>query len=183
MQFGEAIMRCLALLLFMPLALFSDLTTDALAQPAPPPRQNQQLGVAPPAEASTGAIAGEWTGTYVCAQGITRLRVVVRQTSFNAGRAVFHFFPGRENPTVPEGCFSMAVAYDAQTESWGLKGDSWLRQPKNYVMVDLLGAVDAEGKTFAGAIVGNPLCSRFNLTRAPASRPLPSECNVDRNAR
>src|SRR3569832_2071949 len=47
---------------------------------------------------------GEWTGKYVCGQGVTAIRLVVVPTGAGGAQAVAHFFATPENPRVPEGC-------------------------------------------------------------------------------
>jgi hypothetical protein len=177
-------MRCLAFFAFPALAVFA---TAALAQQPPGPRGDPRSfdGVrnettAPDAAAGDtfGGIGGEWSGTYVCAQGLTALRLIARQTSGTKARVLFYFFPEVENPGVPDGCFAMSATYNAATRSWDLRAENWLKQPRDYLTIDLTGAVDPTGRTFAGAVVGNPSCTRFNLLRGATSRPLPRECNV-----
>src|SRR5450631_4857157 len=58
-----------------------------------------------PAAAQQRSAGGEWTGKYVCGQGVTGARLIL---SPDGSRGVFHFYPLPENPRVPEGCFQVS---------------------------------------------------------------------------
>ncbi len=62
------------------------------------------MALAPFAQAQTPPITGEWTGRYVCAQGITALRLTTEKASAaGAVTATFDFGPLPEHPEVPNG--------------------------------------------------------------------------------
>lgn len=120
--------------------------------------------------------AGEWTGKYVCRQGVTGLRLLLDLDGETA-TAVFHFFSLPENRRVPEGCYTMTGAFSRTSGNLTLTGVSWIKSPgPRYVMVGIQASVDAEGRSLSGNVVGAPSCSLVVLTRAPASRPLPQAC-------
>jgi hypothetical protein len=81
-----------------------------------------------------GSLSGTWKGTYVCAQGVTGLTLVVAAAKGRA-RATFSFYPVRDNPGVPKGSFAMTGGYTSR--SLDLEPDHWIAQPKGYVMIDL----------------------------------------------
>lgn len=120
-------------------------------------------------------IAGEWTGTYVCVQGVTAMRLVVKPSAGRELRALMHFFAAPDNPDVPEGCFTLTGTLDRNGDV-ELHQDEWIVQPPNYRMIGFEGEVDRDGGLFRGRIVGPPGCTRFRLTREKVSRPLPAAC-------
>jgi hypothetical protein len=122
--------------------------------------------------------AGEWTGKYVCAQGVTAIRLVVKPTGAGGARAVAHFFATPENPRVPEGCFALTGLFDQVSGEFALRSNRWIVRPRNYSMPNMSGTVDAAGKAFGGRMSGVKGCSTFSLTREPVGRPLPSACAV-----
>jgi hypothetical protein len=82
-----------------------------------------------PAGAAAPAAAGNWAGTYTCAQGVTSLDLSI----FSAGRdrvaAVFHFGSAQPHSAVPEGCFLMRGTFTATTGAVALAPVAWLLQP------------------------------------------------------
>jgi hypothetical protein len=93
-----------------------------------------------------GLISAPWHGSYVCNQGLTRLRLTLRPLS-GAGsdrfEAEFAFTPDPDNPSVPVGSFRMTGSLNGQTRLLVLKQDRWLEQPADpsYRMVDLEGSL------------------------------------------
>jgi len=63
-------------------------------------------GLALPAAAQSRSAGGEWTGKYVCRQGVTGARLIL---SADGSRGVFHFFPLPENPRAAEGCYQVSA--------------------------------------------------------------------------
>jgi len=119
------------------------------------------------------AIGGEWTGKYVCAQGVTGVRLVLSE---DGSRALFHFFAVADNPGVPEGCFSMSGLFESSGNSLRLKADKWILRPRNYITVNISGTVDASGQSFSGRLLGARGCTEIFLTHVASSRPLPNAC-------
>jgi len=119
-----------------------------------------QLKPSPPG----AAIAGEWTGRYICAQGVTALRLDVSRGSGNQIAATFNFGPTPENPEVPKGAYTMAGTFDPASRHMTLKGVEWIEAPFLYVMVDLDGRINAAGNVIAGDVPG-PGCTVFELRR------------------
>jgi hypothetical protein len=128
------------------------------------------------ADAQEHRYAGEWTGKYVCGQGVTAIRLVVLPTGAGGARAVAHFFATPENPRVPEGCFALTGLFDQVTGEFSLRPARWIVRPRSYSMPGLSGMVDGSGKAFGGRMSGVKGCSTFSLTRDPVSRPMPVQC-------
>jgi hypothetical protein len=110
------------------------------------------------------AIGGVWVGKYICAQGITRLTLTIDEQTGGKLKATFRFGPAKENPTVPPGSYRMTGSYKAGSRGIDLKGVEWVEQPLGYIMVDLKGAMTADGLMLSGQ-VPTPGCSIFQLER------------------
>jgi hypothetical protein len=111
-------------------------------------------------------IAGTWSGTYVCAQGVTGLTLFVDPRS---GESVFTFYPLPENPAVASGEFSMSGHFDAKSEQFVLVPGSWHDRPPGYVTVGLIGHIDAVTGHFVGTVRSTSWlapCRTFDLRRA-----------------
>ena len=126
-----------------------------------------------PAAAQTRTAGGEWTGKYVCGQGVTGARLIL---SDDGSRGVFHFFPLPENPRVPEGCFQVTGVFNSGTGALAVIPGTWYLKPRRFSAVTFNGSVDARSENFEGKIVGLDGCASFFLPRAAPTRPLPSVC-------
>jgi len=104
-------------------------------------------------------IAGVWTGTYTCSQGLTGLRLTIRDTGNGTLAAVFDFYAVPSNLGVPSGSYTMTGTYSAT--GIVLHQDSWINQPSGYGMVDLV-APPPTGDTIQGAVVD---CDTFSVSR------------------
>jgi len=114
------------------------------------------------------SVAGEWSGKYICGQGITALKLNVSQKPDGALSATFNFGPLPENPTVPTGAYRMEGSFDPQTRKVKLRGVKWIDAPDNYVMVDLDGRMDVDGSRMSGLVPEWPGCTNFEVRRGPA---------------
>lgn len=119
------------------------------------------------------AIDGEWSGRYVCGQGVTAVRIIVK----NAGaRSMFHFFSTPDNPGVPEGCLLMSGTYNSSSGTYTARVGDWIIRPRNFSAVGMKGQVDGAGENFNGQITGVRGCGKIVLTREVAPQPVPSAC-------
>jgi hypothetical protein len=130
------------------------------------------------AAAQEDRFAGEWSGKYVCGQGVTALHVILTPTGGGGVKALAHFFAAPENPRVPEGCFTMTGLFEKSTGQLSLRKDRWIMRPRNYAMTDFDGTIDADGRTFSGRLSGVQGCAAFSLTRDPVARPMPAACEA-----
>jgi hypothetical protein len=121
------------------------------------------LAGADPATAQTTGIAGTWRGTYTCQQGVTGLVLRIAGDG-DAVSARFEFSADASNPGVPSGAYTMTGRYEAKTRALSLRQERWIAQPPGYIMVDLEGAMTADGRTLAGRIA-YPSCTTFTLSR------------------
>src|SRR5689334_16736188 len=85
-------------------------------------------------------VTGDWTGRYICGQGITRLDLHIEQGQYEKGRgmnltATFRFGPLPENPDIPKGAYSMTGTWDPILRQVQLEGVKWIDYPQNYIMV------------------------------------------------
>ena len=124
-------------------------------------------GTSFPALAGGPAITGTWRGTYDCAQGRTGVTLTIDQQSGSDFSGVFHFYAVKENPSVPEGCFTVSgqVAGGGRVQA---NGTAWIRQPANYVLVDLQGQLTSDVRRLLGVVTtpgyGN-LCTGFEVSK------------------
>jgi len=131
-------------------------TTTATASAA------QAAGVANPGD--TELLAGLFTGTYRCNQGVTALRLVILDNPAMPGRitAVFSFAASATNPGQPAGSYAMEGTFEGNAVQ--LNGRRWLEHPAGYVMVGLSGTYAAESQTLSGRVSGTG-CSTFSLSK------------------
>jgi hypothetical protein len=132
------------------------------------------LGLSLPASAQERSAGGEWTGKYVCGQGITGARLILSE---DGSRGVFHFYPLPDNPRVPEGCFQVTGVFNNTTGALAiLPTGTWYLKPRNYLPAAFSGTVDQRGENFAGKITGLTGCASIFMSRAAPTLPLPSVC-------
>lgn len=108
-------------------------------------------------------LTGTWEGHYYCGQGLTNLRLEVEAKSANNISAIFNFSAHPDNPGVPAGSFRMA-GFLHGSDQLILKGDQWLRQPRNFRTVDLQGTVDYGDNRIRGRVTTQS-CDTFELAR------------------
>ncbi|WP_432908699.1 hypothetical protein [Nocardia sp. CA-290969] len=103
------------------------------------------------------AIAGEWAGSYTCAQGDTGLTLTVE----SSGRSIFEFHPLGADNAAESGSFEMLATADGdQVEFDQVR---WIEHPTGYLMVDLV-ATDITGDTMRGNVDGAG-CTTFRVSR------------------
>lgn len=110
-------------------------------------------------------VAGEWTGRYICGQGITRLDLSIEQGKANQITATFRFGPLPENPDVPTGSYRMEGTYDPILRHVQLEGVKWIQYPQNYIMVGLDGRMEPDGGRIRGIVPRMFNCSEFDVKR------------------
>lgn len=98
------------------------------------------------AEQINRLIATPWHGSYVCNQGLTRLRLTLRPLlpgKTDQLEAEFSFSADPDNPVVPTGSFRMVGTLNPADLTLKLKQDRWLEQPNDpsYRMIDLEGTI------------------------------------------
>ena len=132
------------------------------------------IGCGRPAGAQERSVGGEWTGKYVCGQGVTGARLVL---SDDGSRGVFHFYPLPDNPRVPEGCYQVTGVFNDATGALAiLPTGTWYLKPRGYSPAAFTATVDERGENFSGRITGLAGCASVFLSRAAPTLPLPSVC-------
>ncbi len=109
-------------------------------------------------------LAGTWTGSYVCSQGETGLRLAIQEASGGALTATFSFYAVPANPGVASGSFTMTG-----TDSHAgvrLTYGHWIKQPAGYEMVDLSAPPASDGGQRLSGTVTTPGCATFAVTRS-----------------
>jgi hypothetical protein len=119
----------------------------------------------PTGPAAASGLTGVWTGSYVCAQGLTELTLTISASVVSERvTAIFRFSAHATNPDVPSGSYLMRGTYVDGVLN--LKGESWLRRPGNYEMVGLTADVRGERPAaITGTIDDAPGCTTFSVRR------------------
>lgn len=116
--------------------------------------------------AAAQEVTGEWTGRYICGQGVTALNLTItKAASPSALTATFRFGPLPENPEVPKGTYQMRGTYDSPSRHVRLDGVRWIDAPSGYIMVGLDGHVNASGSRITGSVPNMFPCSSFEVWR------------------
>lgn len=123
------------------------------------------------------SLSGAWSGQYTCPQGVTAMRLDLREGKAGAVEGVMTFYAHPENPGVPSGCFTMRGKFNAATGKLVLKQGHWISRPDDgWYMIDLDGKVDKERGAFTGA-VGFPIspgaCTTFQVKQVQQAAPRP----------
>lgn len=126
-----------------------------------------------------GGLTGEWSGSYICAQGLTSLDLSLEETGAGRVKALFHFSADPVNPRVPEGCFTMSGNFDAQAGRLVLLPDEWLVQPFGFVSVGLDGTLDSRSDTISGRVTKMTWCKTFTLHRVSDMPALAKGCHLE----
>jgi hypothetical protein len=154
--------------------LLLGITSISMAQSEQPdaPAQSQ------PVPSRVGYLNGVWEGSYMCRQGLTRLRLVIQAKSTSEVGAVFAFSAHPQNPNVPAGSFKMSGSlkvFNAVNvpDKLDLRATSWIRQPPGYSTVDLRGEVSPSRSKITGNVLF-PGCTTFEVVRQESKTPLPS---------
>jgi len=114
---------------------------------------------------------GTWQGTYICAQGLTNLKLVIAAKSTTDIDAVFLFSAHASNPTVPSGSFRMKGVYTIFNSSeipntLELKATNWISRPSGYMTVDLQGNLTPSDRRIVGNVLNAPGCSKFDVSKS-----------------
>ncbi|MFD3720763.1 protein kinase [Streptomyces sp. NPDC058674] len=110
-------------------------------------------------------VVGSWQGTYLCGQGLTRLDLRITSPGGRALAAVFAFSAHPDNPTVPNGSFTMVGSFE--NGRMVLRADRWINQPPGYLAVDLAAVVVGERPAvLSGTVVSSAAsCTQFVVGR------------------
>ncbi|HVY88573.1 MAG TPA: hypothetical protein VG942_06870 [Hyphomonadaceae bacterium] len=110
-------------------------------------------------------ITGEWSGKYICGQGVTALQLHIAKGQGKAITATFIFGPLPENPTVPNGAYQMRGTFDPATSRMKLSGIKWIKAPDGYIMVGLDGHLALTGEKITGVVPDLYGCTDFEVFR------------------
>lgn len=127
--------------------------------------QAQAQSVSP----NVAALNGTWEGSYICTQGLTKLKLVIEVKSTTDINAVFLFSEHPSNLGGPSGRFRMEgylEVFDSLDipDLLVLKGTTWINQPSGYQTVDLRGDVSSSNRKITGNVV-NSGCSTFEVVK------------------
>jgi hypothetical protein len=113
---------------------------------------------------------GTWEGTYICEQGLTKMKLIIKAQSTTNIDAIFVFSAHASNPTVPSGSFTMKGTY-ANLDSVDvpdtleLKAINWISRPSGYMAIDLQGNISPSEKRIIGNVLNAPSCSNFDVVK------------------
>ena len=108
------------------------------------------------------ALTGRWTGSYICSQGDTGLRLVLRVQG-KALTGTFSFYPLARNPGVSSGEYTLTGTYSATRTD--LVPGRWISEPSGYQLVGLTAGPPADNGAVLRGRVSNPACSTFSVTK------------------
>ncbi|ONH32795.1 serine/threonine-protein kinase [Pseudofrankia asymbiotica] len=144
--------------------------TSAGNDPAPEPTPTATASPTPqgagiPGAGDTELLAGRFTGTYTCQQGVTALELTILDVPEEPGRitAVFSFSAPTDNPDVPSGEYTMDGTL--RGDDLELTGRLWLVHPVGYLMVRLSGTSSTDGQHLKGKVLGAS-CTTFTVDRS-----------------
>ncbi len=106
----------------------------------------------------------EWSGSYVCNQGLTNLTLTITRQGSADLTAVFAFSEHPDNPGVPSGSFNMVGTFDPNGDVVELDATDWIRQPQGWGTVDLEGVLDPTQSHIEGEVLFNG-CSSFSVSK------------------
>jgi eukaryotic-like serine/threonine-protein kinase len=121
------------------------------------------LAVAGSHHAAPG-LAGTWTGTYVCSQGKTGLRLAIQAAAGGTLTATFNFYAVPANPGVRSGSFTM-TGTDSHA-GVNLTHGHWISEPAGYMMVDLSAPPASNGGAVLSGTVTTPGCGTFSVKKS-----------------
>src|SRR3978361_2363779 len=81
------------------------------------------------AHAQSRTAGGEWTGEYVCNQGVTGARLILSE---DGSHGLFHFYALPDNPRVPEGCYRVTGVFNNANGGLAIIPGEWYLRPRNY---------------------------------------------------
>jgi hypothetical protein len=123
---------------------------------------------------------GQYSGAYVCSQGLTGMTVELHPAARGQVDAIVVFYAHPDNPDVPSGCYAASGRYDAAQGRLVLEPGAWIVQPSDSWRTTVLdGALDSAGN-FNGRIIAREqpsACTWFRLKRgATPLKPPPERC-------
>lgn len=124
-----------------------------------------------PAMADASVLVGKWRGSYSCLQGHTGLLLTFDEEVGEAVSGEFSFFALDDNPDVPKGRLAVSGTYSAESGSVAVVGVRWIEQPRNYLMVNLIGKLSDDGRQIDGKVEFTG-CTSFHVAREGGFRPV-----------
>jgi len=116
------------------------------------------------------SLAGIWSGTYTCSQGLTGLTLELSYAGGEQLTGVFNFYEVPSNPGVPTGSYKMTGSVSSGVLT--LHGTEWIEQPSGYGLVGLKTTLPVEangavGKPLHGEAIEHSGCTTFDLVPGP----------------
>ena len=109
-----------------------------------------------------------WAGKYLCAQGVSAVRLRIEAAPDGSARAIFEFGPSDDNPNpVARGSYQLVGALyfdDKGLLEIKMAPDQWIDQPPNYSMVGFYASSDPGQRVMRGKIE-HASCDWIEVTR------------------
>jgi eukaryotic-like serine/threonine-protein kinase len=122
------------------------------------------IAVAAASSHHSSGLAGTWTGTYVCSQGQTGLRLAIQTAAGGTLTATFNFYAVPANPGVPSGSFTMTGT--SSRAGVHLTHGHWIKEPAGYMMIDLSAPPASDGGAVLSGTVTTPGCTTFTVKKS-----------------
>lgn len=106
-----------------------------------------------PVVADARGVTGTWRGTYVCAQGLTALELALTGHEDGRVEGTFAFSEAAGNPGVPSGSYRVHGVLSAGLVL-RLDPGEWIRRPRDYFPVALVGRVEQDASRYYGFVDG-----------------------------
>jgi hypothetical protein len=131
--------------------------------------QPEKLAQSRSVSSQVAFLNGTWEGSYICRQGLTKLKLIIEAKSTTNIDAVFLFSAHPQNPNTPSGRFRMQGTLEVFSspdipDLLDSKATTWINQPSGFETVDLRGDVSSSRRKITGNVV-NPGCSTFEVVK------------------
>jgi len=112
------------------------------------------------------SLKGEWSGQYVCNQGLTNFALSLNETGYSSSsyEGVFHFFSHASNPNVSRGKYSVKARELNSEGAFEITPLLWISQPRGYSSAKMSGNLYQNGNVMGGS-VDNSGCTSFSAIK------------------
>ena len=122
-------------------------------------------------QATAADLAGQWTGTYTCSQGLTGVRLSLTATGDKTAAGTFEFHPTATNANAGNGSFAV-TAKISRPGQVDLVPGAWIVRPSGSMPVRVSAAVFSSPDQLAGTVT-DAGCGRFEAERSATTAASP----------
>lgn len=135
------------------------------------PRGRADMGFSP---------VGIWVGSYACLQGQTGVTIHIDSLRGERFKGLLHFYPTEQNPSVPDGSYTVFGDYDPVGRRILMNPGKWVKRPAHFANTIIMGSFDPARMSFRGYFQGISGCTSIearrgalaDAMRVPSSRDL-----------